>query len=363
MKRIDLLPHPAWWAASALVSVAVLVGSAQAAQGRCAWRSIAVPVLKDARFNDVEILAEDDIWVVGEQTDGSRSVTLHYDGTAFTVVPTPSPFRFENSLSAVSAVVPDDIWAVGSGVVKKTPNFVHVPLALHFDGRAWRHVPPPRVRSKFGGSLNTVAAISGNDVWAFGEAERTDQWVGLAQRWNGRRWRAVKVAGAEINAATALSPTSLWVTTSAFEILHWNGQRWRRVTGPNRDATGGLLGISALTDRDVWAVGAYAAGPIAGRFNGRRMRNLPIPYSHFKGNYQARENSEMGDVLAFAHNDVLAVSNFGIEHHDGKQWRKASPIASLTALDALSRDNVWAVGTRYKPGSGSQGVVMHYSCS
>ena len=143
----------------------------------------------------------------------------------------------------------------------------------------------------------------------------------------------------------------------------WNGRRWLRITpSAITNASGGFHGVSALTDKDVWVVGAYAAGPIAARFVGRGLHNLPIPYSHFKGNYQAREDSSMRDVLAFAPNDVLAVTNFGIEHHDGRRWRKVSPASSLSALDAVSRDDVWAVGSKYTT-TGWQGVAMRYSCS
>lgn len=207
-------------------------------------------------------------------------------------------------------------------------------------------------------------ATSRSDVWAFGEAERNGDWVGLAQRWNGKQWRTAPVPHAgPFGAAAALAPTSLWVATLDFEILRWNGRRWRHVTpGAITNASGGLYGITALTDKDVWVVGAYAAGPIAGRFDGRKLRDLPIPYTHFKGNYQAKEDSAMGDVLAFAANDVLAVSNFGIEHHDGRRWRKVSPAASLSALDAVSRDDVWAVGSKYTT-TGWQGVAGRYSCS
>ncbi len=347
-----------------VLCLAVLAGSAQSAQSGCAWRSVPLPALDDVRLFDVEVVAEDDVWVVGVRDDFTRSLILHYDGRAFSVVQAPSPFRFQNSLRAVSAVATDDVWAVGSGVVQQEPNFVYVPLALHFDGTAWRHVPPPRVRSKFGGSLNAIAAISSNDVWAFGDADQNGDWVGLAQRWNGMRWRTVSVPGAgPFGAVAALGPARLWVATLDLELFRWNGRRWLRITpGAITNASGGFHGFSALTDKEVWVVGAYAAGPIAARFVGRRLRDLPIPYSHFKGSYQAREDSSMGDVLAFAPNDVLAVSNFGIEQHDGRRWRKVSPTSSLSALDAVSRDDVWAVGSKYKSGAGWQGVAMRYSC-
>jgi hypothetical protein len=135
----------------------------------------------------------------------------------------------------------------------------------------------------------------------------------LAQRWNGYRWRTVPVpSGSPFRAAAALGPTSVWTTTSDFELLRWNGRRWRAVSPrPITNASGGLGGIAAISDRNVWVVGA-----------------------------------------------------FGIEHHDGQRWtKKVHPSQQFVALDAVSRDDIWAVGSRYVSGAGWQGVVRRYSCS
>jgi hypothetical protein len=348
-----------------LAALAGSTSSAHPAQHSCAWRSVPLPELgDDVGFSDVDVVAKDDVWIVGSRGDPSRSLVLHYDGSDLEVVDSPSPFRLSTTLAALSVVAPDDVWAVGSGVVQVKPNFRYVPFAVHFDGTAWAHRSPRRIHSKFGGSLTALAALSPSDVWAFGSYERGGDRSALAERWNGKRWRTVHVPGGAVAAATMHAPGSVWVASADFQVFRWNGWRWLEASpGPITNASGGLHGISALTDTDVWVVGAYAAGPIAGRFDGRTLRNLPVPYAHFKGNYEAREDSHMTDVIAFARDEVLAVSNFGIEHHDGKRWRKVHPAQSLSALDAVSRDDVWAVGSRYELGIGWRGIVRHYSCS
>ena len=71
-------------------------------------------------LSGVVALAADDVWAVGAYADGGPTLTLieHWDGTAWTVVPSPNKGPYPNDLSAVSAVAPDDIWAVGTWFTK-----------------------------------------------------------------------------------------------------------------------------------------------------------------------------------------------------------------------------------------------------
>ncbi len=87
---------------------------------------------------------------------------MHWDGTAWSVVPNPNP-QPDTYLYAVAAVGPGDAWAVGYGV----NNTVNTTLMLHWTGAAWSVVPSPNppVGSPF---LAAAAAVSGSDVWAAG---------------------------------------------------------------------------------------------------------------------------------------------------------------------------------------------------
>ncbi|HEX7992814.1 MAG TPA: hypothetical protein VF506_02775 [Streptosporangiaceae bacterium] len=40
-------------------------------------------------------------------------------------------------------------------------------------------------------------------------------------------------------------------------VLHWNGSRWARVASPNLGTESSLIGISAGTAADLWAVGSF----------------------------------------------------------------------------------------------------------
>ena len=74
------------------------------------------------QLSAVVALAADDAWAVGSYGQGAPSRTLieHWDGTAWSVVPSPNKGPFPNALSDVDAVAPDDIWASVRGSRKRS---------------------------------------------------------------------------------------------------------------------------------------------------------------------------------------------------------------------------------------------------
>jgi hypothetical protein len=89
--------------------------------------------------------------------------------------------------------------------------------------------------------------------------------------------------------------------------LRWNGSRWKKAATPNPGASNGstLLGVTALSSSDAWAVGAYTGSNLVG--------------------------------------------NTLVLHWNGSGWTQiASPTppggAQLNSVSALSRSRAWAVG-------------------
>jgi hypothetical protein len=81
-------------------------------------------------------------------------------------MPTSNANQNGNSLNAVSATSPTDIWAVGS-IVDQATN-TNQKLIEHFDGVQWSVVPSP---SPLTGDLdqnilNSVVAVSPTDITA-----------------------------------------------------------------------------------------------------------------------------------------------------------------------------------------------------
>jgi len=76
-----------------------------------------------------------DIWAVGSYYDAFQDqimLTMHWDGTTWTVVPV-SAFA-QGNLSGVTAMASDDVWAVGAGSLDGN-NYNGV--IVHWDGSAW----------------------------------------------------------------------------------------------------------------------------------------------------------------------------------------------------------------------------------
>ena len=96
----------------------------------------------------VAAVSTSDVWAVGYYQSSSlyQTVTLHWDGSAWNVVPSPNVGSDSNYLNSVVAISANDVWAVGSyGDGTATSET----LVLHWDGSSWSVVPSPSVGSSF----------------------------------------------------------------------------------------------------------------------------------------------------------------------------------------------------------------------
>ena len=257
------------------------------------------------------------VWAVGfyrDVADGQAfSLAEHWNGTAWTVVPTPSPDADINFLSAVSEASLGDMWAVGDTGSSST-------FILHWNRVAWTQVPSPNPSSSVN-ILSGVAAVSATEAWAVGQyfAGASGDSL-LVLRWNGQKWAqaAAPAPGSQsvLNAVTATSANDVWavgtfITSSGPKTLieHWNGTRWAQVPSPNPAGPLGeitLNAVAATSASDAWAVGAYTTG---------------------------------------------TTDKTLIEHWDGHTWKlvaspNPAPNNRLLSVAATSAGNAWAVGTR-----------------
>ena len=215
-------------------------------------------------LSGVVALSADDAWAVGAYADGGPDLTLteHWDGTVWTVVPSPNKGPWPNSLTSVSAVSPDDVWAVGTWFTKA---FVDRTLTLHWDGTVWH-----RVKSPNGGppqapnDLVSVGALASDDVWAVG----TRGLHTLTMHWDGTAWSIVKspTPGGNANLAgvVAVATDDVWAAGGDVDrsinagrtlIEHWDGTSWSVVESANKGPSDNrLVGISAAAGR-MLAVG------------------------------------------------------------------------------------------------------------
>jgi hypothetical protein len=111
-----------------------------------------------------------DAWAVGAVTPSAGAQTqtliLHWTGSAWSQVPSPSMGGGDNILHSVTRLANGEGWAVGS--YGTYPNFQ--PLTLHTTGSAWSLVPATQTFPGAGATLFGVTALTPNDVWAVGTA-------------------------------------------------------------------------------------------------------------------------------------------------------------------------------------------------
>src|SRR4051812_7688274 len=136
----------------------------------------------------VDALSPSDVWAVGVQQNGPYpdTLTMHWDGQQWTTITSPSPgAQYQDVLTGVAAISSSDVWAVGYNFFNGTVQT----LTLHWNGVAWTYVLSPNVGSGVN-ALNGVVASSGSDVWAVGGYVADSQGTvrTLAMRWNGSSW-------------------------------------------------------------------------------------------------------------------------------------------------------------------------------
>jgi len=327
------------------------------------WNVVPSPALDDHYLSSVDALSSTDIWAVGWYRGGSvrRTLTMHWDGTQWSVVPSPSPGTTYSGLQGVAAISSNNVWAVGDywdGTRMRT-------LTMRWDGTQWSTVPSPNVDLQ-NHYLNGVAAVSPTDIWAVGYSLSGL----LILHWNGTQWSVMSTptpAGAintYLMSVYTLSSSDVWAvgayTTAAGHntlTLHWDGSQWAHVPspGPPTNRSIWLTDVHGSAPDNVWAVGYYSDATLYHsrtftlRWNGSAWSYVASPSVGSGHNY-------LHGVAVVASDDVWAVGDYGrpsmtiILRWNGTEWTvvdSPNPSSSsnhLTDVTALSADELWAVG-------------------
>ncbi len=203
-----------------------------------------------------------DAWAVGDAQPSAVEGTLieHWDGTAWTVTPSPNPSTLIDSLTAVSATSADHAWAVGFFI--SNVNGANQTLTEHWDGTAWTVVPSPSPGSF--DYLYGVTSVASNDAWAVGSTSNGNTGTPLTEHWDGTAWSIVSNPGAgKLTAVTSVSSDDVWAVGDQGLGEHdvsmaerWDGSTWQVVHTPTNRPTGPLAGVAATSHRRGWAVGS-----------------------------------------------------------------------------------------------------------
>ena len=179
------------------------------------WSIVPSPT-SAAELTSVAAISSSDVWAIGDN-GGVTPIFQHWDGKAWTAVPSPQlPPEAFIRVSGIAAVSSSDVWMVGT---TRAPGRRPAPpsqtLTEHWDGHQWSIVPSPDPSTGNNG-FSQVAAISSSDVWAVGSEATPSGEAPLLANWNGTQWNTVQApvpSGTQINqlaAAAALPTGTLW---------------------------------------------------------------------------------------------------------------------------------------------------------
>jgi hypothetical protein len=344
----------------------------------------------DNTLFDVAVLSATDAWAVGEYlVDGGgalRTLIQHFDGTTWTMVPSPNRLTGTdrdqiNSLRGVTAIAPDDVWAVGYTVSYDTP---YQTLTMHWNGAGWSIVDSPNYT--FPGAYNAlldVAAVSARDVWAVGGSPFGGVSArGLLLYFDGVSWSLRPgppnfefFESSTRTGVLAVSASDVWAVGD-YDAWHFDGGAWTVPVAGAQFAADVQAGPGA-----VWAVGSYIQNPYSGGVR------YPIGY-RFTGTSWEQHHAADLDPGAFngvavrAADDVIAVGYSGQFTYalrwTGTEWQRLaagnanpSPSSTLAIANVLlgvahAGSTMWAVGYYYT-GTGTEAgvqrtLVERYTC-
>jgi hypothetical protein len=249
------------------------------------WKQVPSPVpAGGGTLFGVSATSASDAWAVGcagncfQGFGGIKTLILHWNGTAWKRVPSPSPGT-GSSLSAVTAVSAHNAWAVGCTAFCFLSSASPHTVILHWNGTGWKQAASPAGATI--GALNGIAASSAANVWAVGCAGHCFGPMATTKtmivRWNGSTWKHVAspspAGGSVLTAVTATSASNAWAVgytrnSEKTLIMRWNGTSWKQAPSPTPGQFSQLLGVAATSTRNAWAVGGDLNGAIVQHWNG-----------------------------------------------------------------------------------------------
>lgn len=308
------------------------------------------------------------------------------------IVNSPNVGQNSNELYSIASISAHDAWAVGAA---NAANGQGQTLTEHWNGKTWNVVPNPTLAASFS-FLQGVSALSKNNVWAVGTYTNatTSASQTLVEHWNGNVWTVVAspnptdpYPNGNFDSVVAISPNNVWAagfyTDTTINVVktlveHWNGSQWSIVSTPNPASYNILYSITAVSANNIWAVGSYEL-PINGtssalveHWDGSQWSVVSLPQAASSNNVLLLSVSALSakDVWAVgSYNTAAYSSNTLVEHWNGLQWSIVSSptfqtATTLSGVVALSKDNVWAVGNSFdssNPNGVSTTLIEHWN--
>jgi len=141
LKRLGCNAATLTFGFSALLGLSTSSATDAATECRPAWSETPTPSGANS-FYAVVALASDNVWAVGSHYDGinDRPLAEHLDGDQWVTVNVPAPGAGGAYLRGVGGASGTDVWAAG---YQTTHSGIEKTLVEHYDGTAWTIVPSP----------------------------------------------------------------------------------------------------------------------------------------------------------------------------------------------------------------------------
>jgi hypothetical protein len=218
-----------------------------------------------------------------------------------------------------------------------------------------------------------VLAAAGTAGPSTAAASTCTTWVTTASR-------NVGTGDNQLEAVTAVSSRDVWAVGQYFVgantntlIEHWNGTAWKVVSSPSPGSVNSLNAIYAASASNIWAVGGYATGASASHtliehWNGETWKVVKSPNAGALTNaLSGVRGTSARDVWAVGYTEI-AYPRFNtlVLHWNGTTWKVVKSANGdnqsnqLTAVRPLSATDAWAAGW-YTKGSTNRSLIEHWS--
>jgi hypothetical protein len=230
------------------------------------WKVVSTPNPKfsfDTQLSGVSCASASRCVAVGEQSATSAVIEV-WNGQAwsFQNVPAP-PDGSRDELAGVSCAAANACLAVGQEVNVADAFGGTRTLSLSYNGSRWTVLTTPSPSASFGSALNGVSCGSASSCMAVGSSDDDP----LAERWNGTKWALVTVRVVTSSTQTSLASVSCTADSftciavgsvdSASAAVVWHGAAFTPEVVPARSGTddNSLNGVSCLSSFTATAVG------------------------------------------------------------------------------------------------------------
>ncbi len=251
--------------------------------------------LPHGNYMSISASGPDDVWIagvrvgplIGKNTRGLSSAVAHFDGTTWATMKPPNPGTRDNYIEGIVAASPTDVWLGGyyTDVGKHQPEALS--LTMHWNGTKWSVVPSPNPSA----TLNVIWGIGADGqggVWALGHYRGSDKHLhALIFRWDGSSWAIVPLRGTSLWSPQAVAGASsgpTWVvgspSTSSFAIAECSAASCTTTVPPADRSAGEAASVFAAGPDDAWVAGVLwgrRASPWMEHWDGTEWSPVRVP--------------------------------------------------------------------------------------